>query len=91
MLDKKSISPSFLAPISITRTLESYLVSNILSNIPISLLKFLIVDEEDSITWDKICVVEVLPLLPVIPIFIPLKFSARFCDVFNKNLYVSLT
>ena len=50
MLDKKSISPSFLAPISITRTLESYLVSNILSNIPISLLKFLIVDEEDSIT-----------------------------------------
>ena len=43
---------SFLVmpPISITRTFESYLVSNILSNIPISLLKFLIVDEENFIT-----------------------------------------
>ena len=53
---------------------------------PISLLKFLIVDEHFGSDFEMIFVVDVFPLLPVINIFFPSKSDAMFDDIFDKEL-----
>ena len=84
IFDKYSISPFFAAPASKTIYLLSFFDDIMLIGSPISLLKFLIVDEHLGSDFEMIFVVDVFPLLPVINIFFPLKSDAISDDIFES-------
>ena len=85
------MSPKLAAPISITKLVEALFAFIMLRGIPISLLKFFIVLELPFKHCETMLVVDVFPLLPVIPTILPSKLLIIFFDIFFKAFIESGT